>query len=317
MPAYKNIAVAGANGNLGPSIVQALVNGNFNVTILSQSGSSNGLPSSVHIVKVDYTSPESLTTALHGIEAVVSLIPDFGAQPALIDAAIAAGVQRFIPSEFGSNTLHEKPRSLPVFGGKLATQEYLRSKEKEISWTIIINGLFFDWGIQVGFWVNVIGGTTTIFDNGDAKHSTTLLADVGKAVAAVLAKPEDTKNRVLYIQSTAISQNKTLAIAQKKNPALKVETQKADTEEVLKGALENFGKGPAAPEFHDGIMGQLTVSIFNQKYANDWSAKNDNELLGIKELSEEEIEEVVGRYVSKEGGAEGADSTWLEKKLQK
>lgn len=298
MPAYKNIALAGANGNLGPAIVQALIDANFNLTILSTSGKAPpNLPSSVKVLKVDYTSHSDLVQALQGQEALVSALPNHSMQPALIDAAIEAGVQHFIPSEFGSDTQHPKVQSLPVFQGKLDTQEHLKSKSKEISWTTIVNGLFLDWGIQVGFWANVKGGLTTIYDDGDAKHSTTLLSDIGKAVVAVLNKPEETQNRVLYIQSAAVSQNQILGIAKKKNPELKVEVQQVKTEEILKGSLEKFSKGPAGSEFVEGIMGLITVSIFNEEYSNNWSAKNDNELLGIKELSEEELEEVVGRYV--------------------
>jgi uncharacterized protein YbjT (DUF2867 family) len=296
MPGYKNIAVAGATGNLGPTIVQELVAADFNVTVLSQSGKSDNLPSGVKVIKIDYSSHDSLVEALKDQEAFVSLIPDFDSQPKLIDAAIAAGVKRFLPSEFGSDTLDEKVRTLPVFKGKLDTQAYLKSKESEISWSIIVNGLFLDWGIQIGFWANVKTGPTTIFDNGDAKHSSTTLSDIGKAVAGVLNKPEETKNRVLYVQSAAVSQNQILAIAQKKNPGFKPEIVNVKTEDVLESCLATFGKGPG-PGFVDALQGLIAVAIFSESYSNLWSEKNDNELLGIKGLSEEEFEDVVARYV--------------------
>lgn len=97
MAAYNKVAVAGATGNLGPSVVQELVKAGFEVTTISKSGKTDGLPSAVKTIKVDYSSQESLTSAFKGQDAVISLLPDHGAQDGLIDAAIAAGVKRFIP----------------------------------------------------------------------------------------------------------------------------------------------------------------------------------------------------------------------------
>lgn len=69
----------------------------------------------------------------------------FSEQLKLVDAAIAAGVKRFIPSEYGCNTADERIRKLvPVFVGKRKVVDYLISKENEISWTAVITGLFAD-----------------------------------------------------------------------------------------------------------------------------------------------------------------------------
>jgi hypothetical protein len=55
---------------------------------------------------VDYDDKETLVEALQGIHTVLSFIqllsdPEQKAQKSLIDAAIAAGVKRFAPSEYG------------------------------------------------------------------------------------------------------------------------------------------------------------------------------------------------------------------------
>ena len=67
----------------------------------------------------------------------------------IIDAAIRAGVQRFIPAEFGSNT--EDPavvERLPMFKSKLAVLDHLKmvsATNTNFSYTAICNGAFFDW----------------------------------------------------------------------------------------------------------------------------------------------------------------------------
>ena len=86
--------------------------------------------------------------AFEGQDAVVCALGAGGLAdtPKIIDAAIAAGVKRFIPSEFGSNTLNPKSAKLvPVFGLKLEFIERLKKAEsKGMTWTAIPAGAAFD-----------------------------------------------------------------------------------------------------------------------------------------------------------------------------
>lgn len=97
---------------------------------MTRAGSRTKLPSSVKSIDVDFSSLDSLKAALKGQDAVVSTLGAFAAaqQTSLIDAAIAAGVKRFIPSEFGSDTTHPKVSALPVYRDKVAAQQYLKEK---------------------------------------------------------------------------------------------------------------------------------------------------------------------------------------------
>jgi NmrA-like family len=70
-------------------------------------------------------------------------------QKVAVDAAIAAGVKRFIPSEFGINTRKVRDLSIgKILAGKIGVVDYLQEKAKEnegFTWTGITTGLFFDW----------------------------------------------------------------------------------------------------------------------------------------------------------------------------
>lgn len=83
------------------------------------------------------------------MDAVVSLVGHQGIQHErrMIDAAVAAGVKYFIPSEFGHDSSDPTVRSyLPIMVQKNAVMEYLKTKEKDgLSWTMIVTGLWFDW----------------------------------------------------------------------------------------------------------------------------------------------------------------------------
>ena len=116
------------------------------MTILSRQGSSSTFPENVKVVHADYDSFESLKSALKGQDAIVSNVASHAldTQTKIIDAAIAAGVKRFIPSEFGSNTTDPRAvEAVPFFKGKTDIQDYLKSKGDEISYTAIVTGPFF------------------------------------------------------------------------------------------------------------------------------------------------------------------------------
>lgn len=69
-----------------------------------------------------------------------------GLQKSFIDAAIQAGVKRFVPSEFGGDTSNEKGAGLlpAFFRPKEEVVEYLKGKEGVLSWTAFVTGPFFD-----------------------------------------------------------------------------------------------------------------------------------------------------------------------------
>ena len=152
MAAIKNVAIAGvsvitcknllqlypktsqAAGDLGEPVLKALVNsGKFNVTVLVRSASKNSFPLPVEVIEVDFTSVESLTKALNGQDALVSTVGISGleGQTIMIDACVAAGVSRFLPSEFGSDLDNPMVKALPVFGYKVAVNKYAEEKARE------------------------------------------------------------------------------------------------------------------------------------------------------------------------------------------
>src|SRR4051794_20236823 len=188
----RTVAVAGASGNLGPAIINQLLAAGFIVTALTRADSRSTFPPAVKVVPVDYDSLDSLTAALKDQDAFVSTLATLavGAQIRLVDAAIAAGVKRFIPSEFGSNNHNPLARGLPVFAEKVKVQEYLAQKvqergSEEFSYTCVYNSAFFDWGLKVGF---LLGKER--YDGGERKFSATRLETIGKAVAGVLKYAE-------------------------------------------------------------------------------------------------------------------------------
>lgn len=305
MTTYKKIAVAGATGTLGPWIVNALVDAGLSVTALSRTGRTNTqdrgtnkatgtLPSAVKSVQVDYSSEDSLVNALQGHDAVVCNVTSHETEPLLIDAAIKAGVKRFIPAEFGSNVSgNAKNAALPVFKtSKAATQKYLKEREDKISYTLVVNGFFLDWGIEAGILISKGDRPVKVFDGGNGKHSLSLRSDIGKAVVGILQHPQETKNRAVYVQSTAISQNELFEIA-KKVPGFEPQVQHVTTEQTLKDSYAAMEKGDMSV-----MLNFILISCFSDDgYGNDWTEYSDNELLGVEELSRADLEKLVAKLL--------------------
>ena len=73
-------------------------------------------------------------------------------QTKLADACVVAGVKRFIPADFGSCDSSSKLALdlMPLYKAKTRVREHLQrlAKEGKLSWTAIVCGHFFDYGLK-------------------------------------------------------------------------------------------------------------------------------------------------------------------------
>ncbi|KAL4745802.1 hypothetical protein BDW72DRAFT_186058 [Aspergillus terricola var. indicus] len=274
------------------------------VTALTRVGSKGAskLPSHPHlsIAEVDYDSASSLTKALEGHKAVVAcfgVTTPIGSQDVLIDASVAAGVTRFFPAEFGTDTDNAKCMKLPVFANKIHALDYLRrvaATNPGFSYTALCTGAFLDWGLEHGFLVNPKTHSAIVYDGGDRPFSTTTLATIGKAVVSILAHLEETKNRHVYIQDALVTQDQLIAIAKKidgKNWAI-THTTSSSAEASAFAELEKEN-----PDSSKVLFPLLQVSVLAEGYGGDFSAHLDNELLGIQGMGDDELAAWVGKYL--------------------
>ncbi|KAL4874691.1 hypothetical protein BJY04DRAFT_233391 [Aspergillus karnatakaensis] len=296
--AIQNVVLAGATGNLGPALLSALASSPFTITVFTRQNSPPpSLPANIKSLPVDYTSISALTTALAGQDAVVSTIPPTASQSQtnLIHAAVAAGVTRFLPSEFGSDLDNAENRAAPVYAPKIDAQELLKklSGEGKISYTIVYNSAFLDWGLRVGFPISPVKKTATLHDGGDRLYSTTTLGAVGKAVVGILSKPEETRNRVVRVSEARLTLKQLLGIAEEVVGADGWTVTEPDTKDEVEKALVRVKKGEVVPEtimpfIFKAIWGEGNGGLFEE---------TDNELLGIEELGAEGVKRLVEEVV--------------------
>ncbi|KAJ5946599.1 isoflavone reductase family protein [Penicillium verhagenii] len=298
---FKNVMLMGAGGLFGTEVLSALQKeGTFNLSILSRKSSSSTFPADIKVHKIDDDYPiDQLTTAFKGQDALVSTLPGrpYTVHLRMIDAAIQAGVKRFIPTEYGNNTCAAAAKLVTLYAEKAKVIAYLKTQEHTgLTWTAIHTGQFFDWGLEAG-WLDyhLKERKVTIYDSGDKAWSTSTLGTASAAVVKVLLKPEQTENKPVFVASFTVSQRQVLEELEKATGE-KWEVRRMSSADALKKAAELDTK-----DYSDG----LKLLVLMLLYADDMDRGADfakdgllwNDLLGLRE---ENLAEVVGRVVKQQ-----------------
>ena len=158
----RNILMIGAGGtDIGLHVAHALANDpSFELFILACASSNSTHPSNAKVVTIpDNATHDDYVKALKGQDVVVSALGIEGklTEKAIIDAAIEAGVKRFLPSEYGIDNTNPVSRELsPVLKRKADIVAYLKSKEATgLTWTAVPTGMWIDWY----FFVRILPGS--------------------------------------------------------------------------------------------------------------------------------------------------------------
>ncbi|KAJ6262884.1 hypothetical protein Dda_1441 [Drechslerella dactyloides] len=223
----KNVLVIGASGNLGAPIVAALAaEPSISVTILTREGSTSTFPAGIPVKKADYNSHDSLVAAFKGQDTILSIVATDAAisQLKFVEAAVDAGVTRFYPTEYGSVASDDGDDLVTSFWDKVGMhgkfEVFQRIRELaaagKLEYTLIANGLFFDWGLQQGFLgLQPKDRKAIIFGSGDKVMSLSTLDHVAKVVTWAVTHPDETRNRHVRFYSHRVTQNELLAAAEK------------------------------------------------------------------------------------------------------
>ncbi|KAH7130565.1 isoflavone reductase family protein [Dendryphion nanum] len=210
MTTFKTVLLIGAGGNLGVPVLNEFLNSPYKVSILARKESTSKFPEGVPVFKADYTDIEAVQAAMEGQDVVISMVGGIAAgdQQVFIDAALAAGVKRFFPSEFGPYSRGTAFAELNpwVLPHKTAMVDYLRSKESQMSWSSLVTGAFFDWAMKTDFFgFDIATKTVDLIDDGTSIFTSTTLPTIAKAVRLMLDNAEMTKNQYVFVSSFNVS----------------------------------------------------------------------------------------------------------------
>jgi len=200
-----NVLIVSATGQLGALITKhALANPKLQVSILVRDPTKNKeLVEQVEkaggkVFKADLTDPQSLKGVAKGIHTIISAVNSYDdkivvdGQINLLKEALASGVTRYVPSDFGTNhslfTREEISRTA-VIHPKYKFQDYLDT-------TPIKQLHFFNGNLtETFFWVQSMG--FGYWGDSSIKHDITTYDDIAKVVAEAVANP-DLTGKIVY-----------------------------------------------------------------------------------------------------------------------
>ncbi|KAF4441571.1 hypothetical protein F53441_11975 [Fusarium austroafricanum] len=275
-----NVVIAGGTGRLGPTTIKHLLGNGFKVSVLTREPSLAKLPSGVEAIAADYTSAETLAPSLmgRGFDAIVIILNRLAYDASLVtmQAAVNAGIYRAIPSFFGVSLDNPEIANMPFMNSKLPVYNdvYEKAAKGDITFTAINTGMFLDWVLDEDIFICLSGKfPTRVADGGDIKMSATAHDDIGKAIAAVLLKPEETKNKLYYINTVVMTQNQVLGYAQEAAPEAEFAVDMVDTKVLVEAAWKRY---------HEGIRDRVSQRDFviraSYGMGNGYFPKTDNEL---------------------------------------
>ncbi|MBF5042266.1 NmrA family protein [Aggregicoccus sp. 17bor-14] len=146
------VALAGSTGDLGERLCKALVARGASVRALlrpeaAEADAARLLELGATPVRADPQDVAALATALEGASCVVSALNGLrevivGRQGVLLDAAVRAGVPRFIPSDYAADFTKTRPGDNRNFD--LRREFMARADRAPLQVTSILNGAFMD-----------------------------------------------------------------------------------------------------------------------------------------------------------------------------
>ncbi|KAL6830934.1 NAD(P)-binding protein [Trichoderma sp. SZMC 28015] len=307
MSSIKTVAVLGATGNVGKTSIPALLSAGFVVTIIARPESTATYPEGVTVKKSSYDDLETLTEALKGQDALVEAFNPAAAehQSIIVRAALAAGVRRLITPEFSTDSFSAHAEEVGIFEPKRKAQKELEELTSApgciLSWTAIIPGGWFDWGIEGGFfWIDKKQKTITRFGSGNQKVSISRLQLCAETIVKVLQNPDKYRNRVAYVADYAVSTNEFIDIIKEISSGEEWKVVDVDIEEFKKEGFrlwdEDTKNGVKTRLFTKAYTMLGTVALFDEenRYDADYSYKQEPGTGRPIESLKEELKKLLG-----------------------
>ncbi|CAK1366878.1 unnamed protein product [Cercospora beticola] len=296
----RKVLVLGEN-RLSASILSGLSQASsthyeLHLAVHQKSSSSPNSRTSVHTT--DF-STESLKAIFNELKPDVVFSTSHGGsfdtQRTIIDAAITAGVSRFVPAEFGQDSqntaLHDR---LPPLKGRWKCIQYLKelSYKGTIEWVAPATGIQLDAAIMsgnIGFdlkWQSV-----TVHGTGEEEFAASSTQWNGKVAAAILKNWSSVKNQYLYVPGMITSVHTCLEALQNVTRQ-EWERGNNEVEDMVREAERRIERG-----FPDAGMFLLEKSVLCDEGLNAVGPFRERDGKRVLGLEGERVEDIVGKVV--------------------
>jgi hypothetical protein len=230
----------------------------------------------------------------------------FDVQKPMIDAAVEHGVPRFVPSEYGQDTLNkELQERLPPYKERARAIEYLQqlSKDGKIEWVAIATGAVLDRGIlngNLGF--DVKWQSAALSGNDTARFAGSSTPWAGKVMAAVISHWNEVKNQYLYAAGLT-TRARDIIRSLEKARGKEFAVGRGDVRETVKEAEKRMRQG-----FPDAGMFMMERSVLYDEDmggVEPFQNHDAKEKLGLKPEQLEDIINAVMHDFEHHGGNAG------------
>lgn len=239
----QRVVIIGAAGQVGTPLTQTLLELGHEVVALTRSRNGSGKEKldeyeaqGAEIIEIaDMLDLQNMTSVLKGADTLVCASPASDTiinqyETVWLEAAVNAGVKRFVPTEFGCHT-----RSLDYGDGILFDHKkrmHEKIFESGIGWTFIYNGVIFDYCLpNLRFFKQI-----TTFGKMDIPIYTHEITDIGR-VAAYAITDECTMNKCVQLDYNALTQTEMLSMLKTNFPDYPFEYEHFTTEFITQARL--------------------------------------------------------------------------------
>ena len=217
-----------------------------------------------------------------------------------IDAAVSAGVERIVLSEFSTNLETKLSQQLPIVQDKVEIRSYAETLAAtgKISWTSVNNGPFMVKYVWSNGWTgpNAKKKLTTYHDGGNRIVCTSTLERIAEGVEKALSAEHAaaTRNKPVYVYSAAMSERRMTTLTAKAINAEPADFKErhVSVEAMTAAAFEAVGRGDMSK-----MMDFYVTFMYGEGYRGDFRDYAWNERFGLEELDEGDLVRLVKSWV--------------------
>lgn len=234
----QKICIIGASGQVGTPLTRQLLKEGHHVKIVARERNvSNELKLALFeeqgadIIVCDTMNVNVMATVMEDCQTFIATVPGSKfiieqSEPIWLKAAVKAGVERFVPTEFGSHTLALQLGDGEVFDHKKRFHDQLF--ESGLAWTLYYTGGIFDYFLpNLRFFRKI-----TTFGDMDLPIYSHDIEDIGH-IGALAITDNRTLNKCVQVDYNALTQNEMLASLKKFWPKYPFEYEHFSSEYII------------------------------------------------------------------------------------
>lgn len=215
----------------------------------------------------------------------------FEAQKRIIESAIEARIPRFVPAEFGHDSLNKKIQNrLPPSRERARTIEYLQQQAKDgrVEWVAVATGTTLDRGLLSGtLGFDLKWESATLHGKGHERFPAGSSPWIGRVVLAVIEHWQDVKNQYIYASGMTISANEIVASLEHETGKT-FEVGRADVGECVSEGERRLQQG-----FPDAGMFLLERSVLYDEYMNAVGPFREDDAKKLLGLAPESLHDII------------------------